>query len=162
MHFTFDGQVYKQVDGVCMGSPLGPILANVFMVQLEEDVAPRLESIMPIWKRYVDDAFTFVKKNHISTVIDEINSINPNIKFNHETEDNNSIAFLDVLLTKQEEGTIETSVYRSIYIHCNSLQQYIQQQYIHPLQSVWSSTVENGYSCWNFMTSVSNMLNTSK
>ena len=35
MHFSFDGKLYKQVDGVCMGSPLGPVLANVFMVHLE-------------------------------------------------------------------------------------------------------------------------------
>ena len=49
MHFTFDGKVYKQVDGVCMGSPLGPVIANVFMVALEEEIAPKLQPIMPIW-----------------------------------------------------------------------------------------------------------------
>ena len=62
MHFTFDGKIYKQV-GVCMKSPLGPVLANLFMVKLEESVAPKLQTIMPIWRRYVDDTFTFVKKN---------------------------------------------------------------------------------------------------
>ena len=107
------------------GFAIGSSISTDFMVQLEEDVAPRLESIMPMWKRYVDDTFTFVKKNRISEVINEINSFHPNITFTHEKENNNSISFLDVLLTKQEDGTIETSVYRkptnnSIYINWNA------------------------------------------
>ena len=125
MHFTFNEKIYKQVDGVCMGSPLGPVLANVFMVELEETIAPKLQTIMPIWKRYVDDTFTFVKKNHISEVIREINSFHPNIKFTHEVEKDGKIAFLDVLLTKRRDGNIETSVYRkptnnNIYINWNA------------------------------------------
>ena len=32
----FDGNLYEQVDGVAMGSPLGPLLANTFMCSLEE------------------------------------------------------------------------------------------------------------------------------
>ena len=36
-YFTFDGQLYKQVDGVAMGSPLGPTLANAFVVHFEKN-----------------------------------------------------------------------------------------------------------------------------
>ena len=32
MHFSFDGRIYQQTDG----SPLEPVIANVFMVHLEE------------------------------------------------------------------------------------------------------------------------------
>ena len=33
--FSFNNDIYIQIDGVAMGSPLGPVLANVFMVELE-------------------------------------------------------------------------------------------------------------------------------
>ena len=33
--FTFNGETYMQVDGVMMGSPLGPLFANIFMCDLE-------------------------------------------------------------------------------------------------------------------------------
>ena len=29
--FQFNGQLYQQTDGVAMGSPLGPLMANVFV-----------------------------------------------------------------------------------------------------------------------------------
>jgi len=34
--FQFEGNLYEQVDGVAMGSPLGPLMANAFMCNTEE------------------------------------------------------------------------------------------------------------------------------
>ena len=34
-HFTLNKKIYLQVDGVAMGSPLGQILANIFIVELK-------------------------------------------------------------------------------------------------------------------------------
>ena len=34
--FLFNGVYYKQVDGVAMGSPLGPTLANLFLTYYED------------------------------------------------------------------------------------------------------------------------------
>ena len=36
-HFIFDGTLYKQIDGVVMGPPLGSTLANVFLVYHEKN-----------------------------------------------------------------------------------------------------------------------------
>ena len=34
--FQFKGNLYEQVDGVAMGSPLEPLMANAFMCNIEE------------------------------------------------------------------------------------------------------------------------------
>ena len=74
LHFTYNGKTYQQNDGVCMGSPLGPVLANVFMVYLEKTIAPKLKTSMPIWIRYVDDTFTLVKKGKLEEIITALNN----------------------------------------------------------------------------------------
>ena len=40
--FSFNNQIYKQLDGVSMGSSLGPVLANVIMTELEKKVVKPL------------------------------------------------------------------------------------------------------------------------
>jgi len=34
--FQFNGKLYEQINGVAMGSPLGPLMANVFTCSVEE------------------------------------------------------------------------------------------------------------------------------
>ena len=36
--FQFEGTLYEQFDGVAMGSPLLPLIANVFMCSIEEQL----------------------------------------------------------------------------------------------------------------------------
>ena len=62
-YFSFRGTIYKQKFGTAMGSPVSPIVANIFMEFLEQcaiatapvTCAPRL------WKRYVDDILEIIK-----------------------------------------------------------------------------------------------------
>ena len=48
-----------------MGSPLGPILAGIFMTELENTLVPELKQCIKNWRRYVDDTFVYVKNGSI-------------------------------------------------------------------------------------------------
>ena len=56
-HFTFNGETYIQTDGVMMGSPLGSLIANIFMCELENNLVPTMNNELEEWTRYVDDTF---------------------------------------------------------------------------------------------------------
>nr|VZI51423.1 unnamed protein product [Spirometra erinaceieuropaei] len=57
VQFLFDNQLYRQVDGVAMGSPLGPLLAYVFMGKLERfQLSDQIDKLKH-YGRYVDDIF---------------------------------------------------------------------------------------------------------
>ena len=44
IQFTFNKDIYKQTDGVAMGSPLGPALAGIIMAELEKTLVSRLSN----------------------------------------------------------------------------------------------------------------------
>lgn len=105
-----------------MGSPLGPVIANIFMVHLEQTMIQRLSEKMSSWYRYVDDTFTFIKEGEIESVQQALDSFHEDIKFTYEIESENNISFLDVSVSRKTDGTFDTNVYRkktdsSIYIN---------------------------------------------
>ena len=63
VHFSYNGDIYTQADGVAMGSPLSPVLAGIFMVELERTILPTLREHISPWKRYVDDTISYIKQN---------------------------------------------------------------------------------------------------
>ena len=110
----FDQEFYKQHDGVAMGSPLGPTLANVFLCYHEKIWLQNCPSEFKpvIYRRYVDDTFLlFRSKHHIEKFRNYLNRQHKNIKFTSETENENSISFLDIKITR-DNNKFMTSVYR--------------------------------------------------
>ena len=101
VHFTINGDIYLQTDGVAMGSSLGPVLAGIFMVHLERSLVPVLKDQLSFWKRYVDDTITFIKTGSAENVLSILNSFHPKIEFTYETEVNSKLAFLDVVLLRE-------------------------------------------------------------
>ena len=69
VHFTFNNETYIQVDGVAMGLRLGPVLANIFMVELETSVIPNLSNKVKLWKRFVDDTYCLARLEYIDNII---------------------------------------------------------------------------------------------
>ena len=57
-YFAFRGEIYRQKFGTAMGSPVSPLVANMFMEQLERKLSATVpEDLRPkLWKRYVDDS----------------------------------------------------------------------------------------------------------
>ena len=124
VHFTFSNDIYQQCDVAAMGSPLGPVIAGIFMVELERTLLPRLTEYMTPWKRYVDDTIATRKLTSIDHVLMILNTFHKNIKFTYELEINKKISFLDVLLIRKND-TLETTIYRKstnngVYLHWDS------------------------------------------
>ena len=112
--FIFNGGYFCQIDGVAMGSPLGPTLANLFLCHYENiwlDNCPI--NFRPVYyKRYVDDIFMlFDDAKHVNKFMRYLNSRHPNIEFSKDEELDGKISFLDISITKNQ-GKFETSIYR--------------------------------------------------
>ena len=94
-HFLFADKIYNQIDCVAMGSPLGPVMANIFMNNLETKALEAFVGTSPLlYRRYVDDTFlVFNNRNDMSVFFNWINTQHPNIKFTKEEESNNELCF---------------------------------------------------------------------
>ena len=110
-HFTFESRTYVQTDGVAMSSPLGPVLADIFMIELENSLLPNLTKYITFWKRYVDYTIFFVKTGTTEFIISVLNSFDKNIQFMFEEENDETISFLDILINRKRNN-ITTRVYR--------------------------------------------------
>ena len=94
--FNFERKIYKQIDGVAMGSPLGPTLANAFLCfheQIWRNDCP--DEFKPaFYRRYVDDIFVlFRSPDHLEKFKNYLNSKHRKIRFTCEKEHNNSMLF---------------------------------------------------------------------
>ena len=110
VEFSFNGTMYRQVDGVAMGSPLGPALANIFVGYYEKKI-PQNEW-PEMYYRYVDDVFSHFQNKHSSVIFfKRLNSLHPALQFTMEGEVDGSLPFLEVRVTRVASGMV-TSLYR--------------------------------------------------
>ena len=109
--FQFNGNLYEQVDGVAMGSPLGPLMANAFMCSVEEKLAH--ENKLPsFYNRYVDDTLALVRDLSDATdLLACLNEAHPSIQFTMEIATNDRLPFIGMEIIKID-GSLETCVYR--------------------------------------------------
>jgi hypothetical protein len=65
--FSINGELFKQVDGIAMGSPLGRTLANIIMTNFEDEIIRQLidSNIIKFYARYVDDTLVLAKPSDI-------------------------------------------------------------------------------------------------
>ena len=66
-HFLFNSKFYNQIDGVAMGSPLAPVLANIFMGFYESKWLNEYNFNRPkFYLRYVDEILAAFEKEQDS------------------------------------------------------------------------------------------------
>ena len=112
--FAFNDKLYKQIDGVAMGSPLGPTLANFFLGNLENLVFEHsLPSHPKLYFRYVDDVFAVFNDNPaVDYFLNVLNNLHNNIKFTVEKSTVSYMQSLDVDVKVNNDGSFETCVWR--------------------------------------------------
>ena len=126
--FICNDKIYQQIDGVSMGYPLGPIIANIFMNHSENNHFEELvKKGVKSWDRFVDDTCVIVKsKDNADEILDYLNKQHEKVKFTFEKESDNTLNFLDVKIKRTKDFKFQTSTYRKptftgVMLNWNSL-----------------------------------------
>ena len=109
--FSFDNIMYRQVDGISMGSALGPTMAGIFVGFHEVDLFSKYKA-PEVYFRYGDDTFcAFKSEIELGEFFLHLNNMHPALRFTLEKENNSTLPFLDVSVCKETSAFL-TTVYR--------------------------------------------------
>jgi hypothetical protein len=144
-YFKFQGQVYQQKFGTAMGSPVSPLIANLFMEDLEEKaITTAPQEIRPrFWKRYVDDILAIVPRKAVPDLLNHLNSMDNtgSIKFTHEEMKDCHIPFLDADICVKHNGEIKLKIFRKP-THTNQYLSFHSHHHISHKMSVVRTLVD--------------------
>ena len=111
VEFSFDNIMYRKMNGISMGSILGPTIAGIFVGFHEVDLFPKYKA-PEVYFRYFDDTFcAFGSEIEAGEFFSHLNNMHPSLRFILEKENNFILPFLDVLVSKETSAFL-TTVYR--------------------------------------------------
>ena len=112
-YFRFGELFYEQVEGAAMGSPLSPVVVNLYMEAFEKQTLEAALWGPAVWVRYVDDVFAIWPHDtqSLDGFLGHLNSQKTAIQFTTEKEENGKIAYLDILVEKKG-ALATTSIFR--------------------------------------------------
>ena len=102
--FTFSGEIFKQINGVAMGTKMGPNYANLFVGYVEEQIFNQFDGPKPeLFARYIDDCLgaTSCTEEELERFIGFVNSFHPALKFTREIFET-SVTFLDINISVRD------------------------------------------------------------
>ena len=113
--------------GYTTGTICASAYANTFMAQFEKQhIYPYIKNKSILYLRYIDDIFMIWTgtKQELLIFLEKLNSKHKTIKFEHNIS-NSNISFLDMLIYKDKNNTLQTTLYRKptdqqSYLHAHS------------------------------------------
>ena len=127
--FLFNGEVWKQIDGNSMGSPLGPPLANFYVSYLEQYCIDFNSDISPnFYCRYVDDVYCiFIDKDSNIDFLNHLNNVSSPLRFTIEEMTNNKLNFIGLTLSESLSVSI---IDKSPFYNLVSSDSFVPDQYL--------------------------------
>ena len=115
--FVFDDKFYQQNQGLAMGSPLSPFLADVFINHLEESQISQNDLFRKHifkWYRYVDDIFAIFQgtSTDLNTFLVFLNAVHARLRFTCEIEKDRELPFLDLKIRQTLNSNLSFRIYR--------------------------------------------------
>jgi hypothetical protein len=129
-YFTFGNEVYKQTDGIKMGSNEAVILANLYLEYYTDNIVQCTPNLL-LYRRYIDDIFgiwTGTYANFLNFII-KLKNCTPELSIEYLTSEK-SINFLDLTISikPQDSRSLNNrlpSIEFSLYSKETSSFQYI-------------------------------------
>lgn len=133
-YFNYENKIYKQIEGLAMGSSIAGAIASLYMLNLEEQISTlELYKYVVLWNRYVDDILDVWSSSmdNLDLFFNQINTIDPNIKFTLEIQNNNNeLPFLDLNLKLNNNSK---QIFIEMYKKPSSSDQVLNFNSSHPL-----------------------------
>jgi hypothetical protein len=99
--FKYDETVYKQTNGVAMGTNMAPPYADLFIASFECLIFDRYPKLKESWNRFIDDGF-FVwneSREELDSLMTYMNQLTSSLEFTFEIH-NEYCSFLDLMIYK--------------------------------------------------------------
>ena len=119
-----DGSIWKQVDGCLIGKSISGEIAEIYMDWFEKQYVFNEENTFKprVWKRMRDDVFIIWRtisvteieqqeEDELGKFVQDINKVEPRIKFTVEREREKKLPFLDIDIERLDDR-LKTKVYR--------------------------------------------------
>ena len=138
--FSFGDNYYKQINGVAMGTKMGPSYANLFVGFTENKFFSNCHGPKPdLYKHYIDDCVgaTSSSREELNQFINSVNSFHPALKYTWEISAN-SLAFLNIKLCLNDNGLFTSVHYKPTDSHKYLLHSSSppQRKKCHPILSI--------------------------